>query len=238
MSHQESRKKSKRQQKQQETQSANLVIKEVYPLTERQQITFDQFDEGKHLLLHGMAGTGKTFIALYLALQDVLEEKVFHNVTIVRSVVPSREMGFLPGNPEEKSAVYEAPYEMMVNNLLHRGDGYVYAKQKNILKFITTSFIRGITIDNSIIIVDEMQNLSFAELDTILTRVGKNCKIIFCGDFRQTDFTRDSEKQGLKNFMSIIERMKGFAWVEFLEEDIVRSALVKDYIIAKSNMGY
>ena len=216
----------------------SFSLKPITPLTQNQALTFEQYNAGYNLMLHGMAGTGKTFISLYLGLRDVLVNQNYESVTLVRSVVPTRDMGFLPGSQKEKSMVYEGPYYPIVNSLFGRGDAYEIMKNKHTINFTTTSFIRGITIDDSVVIIDEMQNMNWGELDSIITRIGNNCKVIFCGDFRQTDFQKNEDKNGLMKFMSVIERMKDFAYVEFTQEDIVRSALVKDYIISKTNLGF
>ena len=154
----------------------------------------------------------------------------------LRSVVPTRDMGFLPGNSKEKARVYEAPYYAICTELFGKSDAYEYLKSKNLIEFISTSFIRGITLNDCIIIVDEIANMTLHELDSVITRVGKNCRIIFCGDFRQSDFTTEHEKNGLVDFMKIIKRMKSFHFVDFNENDIVRSSMVKDYIIQKDRM--
>jgi phosphate starvation-inducible protein PhoH len=215
----------------------NFKLKHIEPLTENQRITFEAYDDGKNLMLHGIAGTGKSFIANYLATKEILEENSrYKKVIIVRSVVPTRDMGFLPGNNKEKTKVYEAPYQAIFTELFNRGDAYEYLKQKQVVEFISTSFIRGITLNDCIIIVDEIANMTLHELDSVITRVGRNCKIIFCGDFRQSDFTKDHEKNGLVDFMKIIDRMKSFKFVDFNENDIVRSAMVKEYIIAKDRL--
>jgi phosphate starvation-inducible protein PhoH len=218
----------------------NFGIGKIEPLTDTQADAFDAFEDEANLMLHGVAGTGKTFIALYLSLKDIInkvEQK--KKVYIVRSVVPTRDMGFLPGNQKEKSRVYEAPYYTICNELFGRGDAYETFKSKNIIEFITTSFIRGITLDNCIVIVDECQNMSGMELHSIMTRVGENCKIIFCGDTRQDDLTsvRKKEESGLSEFMRILKRMDSFEFIEFLEQDIVRSDLVKEYIITRNELG-
>ena len=215
----------------------NFNIKNIEPLTENQKISFESYHNGKNLMLHGIAGTGKSFISLYLGLSDVLSGNSHYNkVVIVRSVVPTRDMGFLPGSPKEKAKVYEAPYYAICTELFGRGDSYDYLKNRGLVEFISTSFIRGITINNCIIIVDEIANLTLHELDSVITRVGKNCRIIFCGDFRQSDFIHNNDKNGLKDFMRIIERMKSFAFIDFNEQDIVRSAMVKEYIIQKDRL--
>jgi phosphate starvation-inducible PhoH-like protein/PhoH-like ATPase len=234
--------KEKRVQRQQGTkeesvQRNNLSLKHFDPLTANQKLTYQNFNN-KNLMLHGIAGTGKSFISLYLSLKEVIKtESVYKKVVIVRSVVPTRDMGFLPGNNKEKAKVYEAPYYAICTELFGRGDSYELLKSRGIVDFISTSFIRGITLNDSIIVVDEIANLTLHELDSIITRVGKNCKIIFCGDFSQSDFTREQDRNGLKDFMRIIERMKSFEFIEFDENDIVRSAMVKEYIISKHRLG-
>ena len=194
----------------------NFNLKHVNPLTENQRIAFDAFDEGKHLMLHGMAGTGKTFIALYKAIDALMSNKGVQNkIYIVRSVVPTRDMGFLPGNQKEKMKVYEAPYYAICTEMFDRSDAYEILKQKNAIEFISTSFIRGITMNNCYVIVDEMNNLNFHELDSVITRIGKNCKVMFCGDFRQSDLTKDQERNGLKDFMRILGRLNDFVHIDF-----------------------
>jgi phosphate starvation-inducible protein PhoH len=216
----------------------NFKLKHIEPLTENQRLVYSAFNQGKNLMLHGIAGTGKSFLSIYLSLKQILSETTeYKKLIIVRSVVPTRDMGFLPGNTKEKAKVYEAPYYAICSELFERSDAYDYFKNKNIIEFISTSFIRGITLNDSIIIVDEMANCTLHELDSVITRIGKNCKIIFCGDFRQSDFLKDYEKNGLHDFMKIIKHMKNFQFVDFQKEDIIRSEIVKDYIIQKDKLG-
>jgi phosphate starvation-inducible protein PhoH len=223
--------------KEESVQRNNLNLKHIDPLTQNQKLTFTSFRD-KNLLLHGMAGTGKSFISLYLALKEVNKpDSLYKKVVIVRSVVPTRDMGFLPGSNKEKAKVYEAPYYAICTELFGRPDAYDSLKSRSIVEFISTSFIRGITLNDCIIVVDEIANLTLHELDSVITRVGKNCKIIFCGDFSQSDFTREQDRNGLKDFMRIIQRMKSFEFIEFNEQDIVRSAMVKDYILSKHRLG-
>lgn len=224
----------------QETQQKNKLIelKSIFPKTENQALAFNYYNTGSNLFLHGVAGTGKTFVSVYLALNEVLyEDSPYHSVTIVRSVVPTRDIGFLPGKESEKSQVYEEPYDVICRQISGRSDTYSLLKQRNVIKFTTTSFKRGITFDNSIVIVDEAQNLTFHELDTIITRMGENSKIIFCGDFRQTDLNKPHEQSGIGHFMKIIKTINNFNYVEFDYNDIVRSELVKQYIIAKDKIN-
>lgn len=218
--------------------SPNFNLKRVHPLTENQKKTFDAFHQGKHLMLHGMAGTGKTFLSMYLAINDLMsgtseQEKIY----VIRSVVPTRDMGFLPGSQKEKMKVYEAPYYAICSELFERGDAYDILKQKNAIEFMSTSFVRGTTLNNCYVIVDEINNMTFHELDSVITRIGKNCRVIFCGDFRQSDLTREQERNGLKEFMKVIDRLSDFEYIDFLEADIVRSKLVKEYIIARQKLG-
>jgi phosphate starvation-inducible protein PhoH len=215
----------------------NFEIKHINPLTENQKLTFEAYEAGKNLMLHGIAGTGKSFISTYLALKQILAgDEKYKKLVIVRSVVPTRDMGFLPGNNKEKTKVYEAPYYAIFSELFGRGDSYEYLKSRGFVEFISTSFIRGVTLNDCIIVVDEIANMTIHELDSVITRVGKNCKIIFCGDFRQSDFTREHERNGLHDFMRIIQRMRSFEFIDFNEQDIVRSSLVKDYIITKDKL--
>ena len=206
----------------------NFELREIEPLTRNQLIAFET---NEHLVLHGLAGTGKTFISSYLAFDDMAKGD-FQKLVIIRSAVPTRDIGFLPGTEKEKSSVYEEPYKDISNDLFSRGDAYEILKQKNMIEFMTTSFIRGITLRDAIILVDECQNMSFHELDSIITRIGENCRVIFCGDFKQADL----KMNGLKDFFSILKSMNTFTFVEFGIEDIVRSDFVKQYIITKSRL--
>jgi phosphate starvation-inducible protein PhoH len=210
-----------------------LVLKTVKPLTKNQKKTFDVYKE-KNLLLHGWAGTGKTFLALFLALKEVLESATYSKIFIVRSAVPSRSIGYLPGSLEEKLEVFATPYIEIVNKLLNRPDGYEYLKKYNMIEFVSTSYLRGVTLENCVILVDEIQNMAFGELDTVITRLGKNIKMILAGDYRQTDLTNGSRGDILR-FMNIINDMNEFECIEFQKEDIVRNDLVKSYLIAKEN---
>lgn len=185
------------------------------------------------MMLHGAAGTGKTFIALYKALEEVMDKgNPFEKVIIVRSVVPSREIGHLPGDEKEKTDVYVAPYRAVCEDLFQTEQAYDRLVEQKNIEFMITSFIRGITIDNSVIIVDECQNMNFQELSSIITRVGEGSKIIFCGDFKQTDLCRKHDQSGLRDFVEVINRMPSFRSVEFGIDDIVRSSLVKEFIVA------
>jgi len=219
----------------------NFSLKHVQPLTSNQKVTFREYNSGKHLMLHGLPGTGKTFLLLYLALNQVLNENSpYKKIIIVRSVVPTRNIGFLPGKPAEKAKIFEGPYNAILTELFGRGDAYDYLKNKGIIEFMTTSFLRGITLNDCIIIFDEMQNANFHELDTSITRIGQNCKILFAGDFGQSDFMyhHENERNGILQFMRIVKNMRGssFFFIEFGKEDIVRSDTVKDYIIAKDKL--
>lgn len=215
-----------------------MKLLDIVPKTFAQQKTFDSYEEGNHLLLHGMAGTGKTFISLYLALDEIFtRESYYDNITIVRSVVPTRDIGFLPGKESEKIGVYEEPYKAICNELFGRGDAYDILKHKHLVQFTCTSFIRGLTLNNSIVIIDEINNMNFHELDSLITRIGDNCRVIFCGDFRQSDLTKQTERNGLINFMKILDHLSGFDHIEFGKDDIVRSLLVKEYIIAREELG-
>ena len=214
---------------------SQLVLNEIEPLTQNQ---LRAFESDKNLVLHGVAGTGKTFVACYLAYDD-MSKGDYRQFVIIRSAVPTRDMGFLPGSDKEKSAVYEEPYKDVAVELFQRGDAYQILKQKGLVHFMTTSFIRGITLNNSVIFIDECQNMTFHELDSIITRVGRDCRIIFSGDFRQDDFhNKRGEESGLSRFLEVLKATGKFDMIDFEIKDIVRSDLVKDYIIAKHQLGY
>lgn len=216
------------------------MSKTIRPMTDNQAEAFESWDQGFNLMLHGIAGTGKTFMAIHFALKDVMNNKsTREKVFIVRSTVPSRDQGFLPGSQKQKEAVYEEPYYDIATKLFGRGDAYQILKQKQIVQFASTSYLRGCTFEDCVIIVDEVQNMSDGELHTIMTRVGENSRIIFCGDVKQDDLTSERKKEmsGLRNFMKIIERMKEFDFIEFQIDDIVRSRLVKSYIIERDKLG-
>lgn len=216
----------------------NLTLNHIEPLTENQNKTFDAYKKDKSILLHGLAGTGKTFISMYLSLKEILSRRsTYKKLVIVRSAVPTRDIGFLPGNQKEKAKAYESPYYAICTELFNRGDAYDILKNKGTVEFTTTSFLRGCTINDAIVIVDEMNNMTFHELDSVITRIGSNSKIILCGDFRQSDLTKESDRRGLRDFMRILSTMGCFEYVEFSQDDIVRSGIVKDYIIAKDELG-
>ena len=217
----------------------------VDPLTDNQTRLFESYKEGKNIVAYGAAGTGKTFITLYNALQEVLNEITpYEQIYVVRSLVSTREIGFLPGDHEDKSSLYQIPYKNMVKYMFQLPTEvdfemlYGNLKQQETIKFWSTSFVRGTTLDNSIIIVDEFQNMNFHELDSIITRVGEDSKIMFCGDARQSDLTKANEKNGIVDFMDILRKMPSFDIIEFGIEDIVRSGLVKEYLVAKIESGY
>jgi len=221
------------------------LLLDINPVTENQKKLFEAYNSDKHLFVYGCAGTGKTFCALYLALKDVLSEITpYQKIVVVRSLVSTREIGFLPGDHDDKSALYQIPYKNMVKYMFEMPTDadfemlYGNLKSQETVTFWSTSFIRGTTLDNSIIIVDEAQNLNFHELDSIITRVGDNSRIMFCGDATQSDLTKTNERNGILDFMKIIQRMPEFESIEFGVEDIVRSGLVKSYIVNKMAAGF
>lgn len=207
---------------------------EVEPLTPNQVKAFKCYEKNRSLVLAGSAGTGKTFMALSMALEEVLDrETQYDKVVIVRSIVPTRDIGFLPGNEEEKKDAYTGPYRSVCSELFEDPEAWSKLQNASKIEFLSTSFIRGTTIQNAIVIVDEMQNLTFHELDTVITRVGQNCKFIMCGDYYQSDFDKERDKNGILKFLQIIEQLRNFEVIEFTWEDIVRSDFVRDYIMTK-----
>ena len=220
------------------------MLRDIEPLTENQQKLFESYSEGKNIIAYGAAGTGKTFITLYNALCDVLDPSTpYEKIYIVRSLVSTREIGFLPGDHEDKSTLYQIPYKNMVKYMFELPSAadfemlYGNLKAQETISFWSTSFIRGTTFDRAIIIVDEFQNLNFHELDSIMTRVGENTKIMFCGDATQTDLIKQNERNGIVDFMRVLRLMSSIDIIEFGVEDIVRSGLVKEFILAKMELN-
>ena len=220
------------------------LMREITPLTANQQILFDSYNDNKNLVAYGCAGTGKTFITLYNALKDVLDEKTpYEKIYIVRSLVSTREIGFLPGEHEDKSSLYQIPYKNMVKFMFEMPTEadfemlYGNLKTQGTISFWSTSFIRGTTLDKAIVLVDEYQNLNFHELDSIITRVGQDSKIMFCGDATQSDLIKTNERNGVSDFMRILRIMPSVDLIEFGIEDIVRSGFVKEYLLSKMEVS-
>ena len=220
------------------------MLRDIEPLTNNQKLLFNAYAENKNIVAYGCAGTGKTFITLYNAIKDVLSPTTpYEKIYIVRSLVATREIGFLPGDHEDKSTLYQIPYKHMVKYMFEMSTDadfemlYGNLKTQGTIDFWSTSFIRGTTFDNAIIIVDEYQNLNFHELDSIMTRVGQDSKIMFCGDATQSDLTKTNERNGIMDFMRVLRLMPSLDIIEFGVEDIVRSGLVKEYILAKMEIG-
>jgi len=219
-------------------------LRDIDPLTDNQKTLFESYEKDQNVVAYGCAGTGKTFITLYNALCDVLSETTpYEKIYIVRSLVATREIGFLPGDHEDKSSLYQIPYKNMVKYMFQMPSDadfemlYANLKTQDTISFWSTSFIRGTTLDKAIIIVDEFQNLNFHELDSIITRVGEDSKIMFCGDATQTDLVKTNERNGIIDFMNILRSMPSIDIIEFGVEDIVRSGLCKEYLLAKMDLG-
>ena len=222
----------------------NSDLVKIEPVTDNQKVVFESYKKGQNQFLYGCAGTGKTFVTLYLAMQEVLRNDTpYDRVVMVRSLIPTREIGFLPGDEEDKAALYQVPYSNMVQFMFKQPNEQAFSmlydriKSQGSFYFLSTSFLRGLTFDNSIIIVDECQNLNFHELDTIVTRVCQDSKIMFCGDFMQTDLSKVNERNGLHDFLRILEEMEEFNCLEFNIGDIVRSGFVRNYLIQKTKLG-
>ena len=216
-----------------------FAMRKIQPLTPTQEDLFDSYREDYNVAAIGTAGTGKTMCAMYLALNDVLQTAGYERVIIIRSAVQTREQGFMPGTKQQKEAVFEQPYADITNDLFGRGDAYNILKSKGTIEFMTSSFVRGLTFDNAIIIVDECQSMTYHELDTIITRVGESSKIVFCGDTKQDDLEISRNRadiSGLAQFLKVLDKIDSFETIQFTTQDIVRSGLVKEYIMAKEQL--
>ena len=232
-----------KQMKRKKPLNADYLV-DIEPLNDNQKRLFDSYKKSKNIIAYGCAGTGKTFITLYNAMKDVLSDNnLYEKIYLVRSLVSTREIGFLPGDHEDKADIYQIPYKNMVKYMFQMPSDadfemlYGNLKSQDTIKFWSTSFIRGSTVDNAIVIVDEFQNLNFHELDSIITRVGENTKIVFCGDASQSDLVKTNDRNGIVDFMNILRKMNSFDIIEFGIDDIVRSGLVKEYLIAKNELG-
>ena len=232
-----------KQMKRKKPLSSEYLV-EIDPLTENQKKLFDSYRNQKNIVAYGCAGTGKTFISLYNAINEVLDERTpFEKIYLVRSLVATREIGFLPGTYDDKADIYQIPYKNMVKYMFQMPSDadfemlYGNLKSQETIKFWSTSFLRGTTLDNSIVIVDEFQNCTFHELDSIITRIGENSKIIFCGDATQSDLQKTNDRNGIVDFMSVLRKMPSFDIIEFGVDDIVRSGLVREYIMKKMALG-
>jgi phosphate starvation-inducible protein PhoH len=225
---------ARRKDKRSPLKTNHLVIKEVSPLTDNQEVFFNHYNSNKSQVLLGYAGCGKTYLALYKALEEINDSNTpYKRLVIVRSAVPSRDLGAMPGTLEQKTEMYELPYRDICNELFGRGDAYELLKKQKVIEFISTSYIRGITLDDTIVIADEIQNMTAHEAESVLTRVGINSKIILCGDIMQRDITKRSEKN-IELFLNTVEAMTDdFDFVHFNENDVVRSGLVGSYIKTK-----
>ena len=218
----------------------NLELRYIQPITDHQVETFVSYDKGKNLFLHGCAGTGKTFISMYLALKEIETGRTKRNkLVLIRSAQSSKDIGFLPGDEKRKLEVYEAAYRAICADLYHRDDAYDILKQRGIIEFHSTSFLRGTTIDDAIILVDEVQNCRYVELRTVLTRTGDRSRVVLCGDTKQDDLTseRYKESSGLRDMMMVFSRMDHMSTIQFDVDDIVRSGFVRDFIIAENELG-
>lgn len=221
--------KQKSRSNQRQQYAGDFRLGHIEPLNHKQRFVLNS---KRHLVLSGLAGTGKTFLASYLGYKSIFNTGEFNKLVYIRSAVPTRNLGFLPGTDKEKVEVYEAPYIDIATELFGRGDSYEILKRKSIVHFMSTSFIRGTTLKDAFIIVDECQNMTYHELDSIITRIGDNCKIMFCGDIKQADLY----KNGFQDFYTVLKNMDEFDFIDFTHEDIVRSQFVKSYIITKDEV--
>lgn len=239
----ELRKKARRrngnQTERQQPRNGGLNLASIYPKTAAQELVFQQFEDEYNILAHGYPGTGKTFLFTYLCLNEIINNpnSQFKKLIIVRSTQATRDQGFLPGDEKQKAAVYEAPYVDIFAKLFGRGDAYEIAKKMGLVEFRTTNYVRGITLDNCLVIVDETQNLSFHENASIITRLGDTTRVYFAGDFRQSDLKWKDEKDGVVTFLNVIKCMKSFAHVEMGVDDIVRGRIVKEFIVEAVKQG-
>jgi phosphate starvation-inducible protein PhoH len=241
--------KQRKQSRRQKRESKNtfaiaqqpLQLENIKPLTENQKKVFKEFTSGKHMLLHGCPGSGKSFLALYLGLREILTNPntTYKKIILIRSAQSGKDMGFLPGSAKQKMAVYEEPYIGICAKLFGRQDAYHVLKGKGIIQFESTSFLRGVTFEDAIVIFDEFQNSPIQGATTVLSRVDDNCRVIVCGDSKQDDLTseRYKEESCAKTLIKIFSNMSGCSIVQFSVDDIVRSGFVKQLLMAMIKLG-
>lgn len=220
--------------KKKNTPAVALSLREVRPQTRNQERTFESYSTGKNVMLTGSAGTGKTFVSLYLGLRDV-DRNLYKRVIVVRSIVSARDPGFLPGTLREKTSIFEAPYHSVCADLYGKDDAYDILKSRGTIEFLTTSYVRGTTLNDSVVVVDETQNMRYGEIDSIVTRLGKNSRLVVIGDYMQSDLTRLEERRGVQDFLKVARNMRSFDVIEFSHQDILRSGFVKEYLIARDS---
>jgi len=209
-------------------------LRRVFPITESQKELYTSYINGYNVCAAGSAGTGKSYLALYLAFDDILNaDTQCDHVIIVRSAVPTRNIGFKPGTTEEKLAEYETPYIDICTDLFRRKSTYGDMKKANLLTFVDTSCIRGQTWNDAVVIIEEVENMNFHEINSVMTRIGKNSKVIITGDIKQTDLlSSNKDTSGMVEALRVLERIPSFKTVQFTRNDIVRSGFVRDWIIA------
>jgi predicted ribonuclease YlaK len=216
-------------------------LKTFQALTENQQLFFDAYKRGDYFIgMFGSPGVGKTFLAVYRAIEEVLDRNnPFKQLVVVRSAVQVRDQGFVPGTLDEKMEIYEQPYKEICETLFGRKDAWERLKEQSHARFISTTAIRGISIDDAIVVVDESQSMTFHELSSVMSRVGHRSKIIFIGDLKQNDLIKSrNDVSGLKEFLEVGRNMSEFTEITFTPDDIVRSSLVKSFIMACEKLGY
>lgn len=211
------------------------------PITKTQEKLFETFEEfpNKSMFLYGSPGTGKTFLATYLALQQILDNTTgFDKILYIRNPVQTGEnIGFTPGTPEEKISLYEQPYASIFEEMFGWENSWQNCKKLGIVEFCIPNFLRGTTFKNTIVIVDECQSMSFHTINTIVTRIGQDSKIILCGDESQNDLIGNKYKNyeissGFNKTLNIVKKItQHFSIIEFKTNDVIRSELVKDWII-------
>jgi len=235
-----SEKTTQKPKREREVNSSNLQLKHVAPVTDNQRLMFDYYEEGGLITAHGFPGTGKTFLSMYLALRDVFDKRTpYKKLVIIRSAQPSKQIGFLKGSDREKIAVYETAYKAHCTKLFGRGDAYEVLVNKGYLEFQSTSFLRGTEIEDSIVLIDEVQNLSYQEAKTAITRISGESRLIIAGDTKQDDLTseRFNETSGVSTLMEVLNRMPSAKFIQFSLDDIVRHGLIREYILAEHQLG-
>lgn len=214
---------AKKKKKLPEYQEEKLV-KNFEPKTKKQQEFIDLIDSKEVILCKGSSGTGKTFVALAKALS--LLGSYYKQIYLVKSltVVPEEELGHLKGSLEQKTDPYIMNFTWNIDKIC--GDGTAKSLiDKGIIKVLPIAFVRGISIDNSIVILDELQNLSFHTFKTLITRIGDRSKYIMMGDVEQID-RRNKGESPLEKIFEIFKDDDVVGTIEFTDKDCIRNPII------------
>lgn len=198
--------------------------------TANQRLMVEKAAENDLLFAIGPAGTGKTYTAVALAVQALKEKKVKKLIITRPAVEAGENLGFLPGDLKEKIDPYLRPIYDALEDMI-QGEKLKFYLENNIIEIAPLAYMRGRTLNNAFILLDEAQNTTPSQMKMFLTRMGPSSKVIITGDKTQIDLPRN-QQSGLKDAAETLKNVKGIAFVELDGRDVVRHRLVKDILDA------